>query len=88
LSRLARTTPERIAGALGEDRVRWARTRDEIEVRIGQGRIGRELFPVLILAVASVLAAEQLLANRFYRESSRAESPESRARKNAPALDS
>ena len=44
-----------------------ARTRDEIEVRVGLGRLGRELFPALILAVALVLAAEQLLANRFYR---------------------
>jgi hypothetical protein len=66
MSRLERTTPERIAGALGEDRVRWARTQEEIEVRIGQGRIGRELFPVLILIVAAVVGAEHLLANRFY----------------------
>ena len=29
--------------------------------------MGRELFPVLILAVALAMAAEQLLANRFYQ---------------------
>jgi hypothetical protein len=67
VSQLERTTAERIAAALGKDRVRAARTREEIEVRVDQGRIGRELFPALILAVALVLAAEQWLANRFYQ---------------------
>jgi hypothetical protein len=33
---------------------------------VGLGRVGRELFPALIIALAVVLAAEQLLANRFY----------------------
>jgi hypothetical protein len=68
MSRLERTTVGRIADVLGPDRVRAARTRDEVEVRIGQGRIGNELFPVLILLVAAALAAELLLANRFYSE--------------------
>lgn len=67
MSRLDRTSPEHIAQMLGKERVRSARTREEIEVRIGQGRVGRELFPMLILAVAIVLGAEQLLANRFHR---------------------
>jgi len=67
MSQLERTTPEKIAAVLGKDRVRFARTRDEIEVRIGQGRIGRELFPALMLAIVFVLGAEQLLANRFHR---------------------
>jgi len=31
--------------------------------------VGRELFPALILLLAIVLAAEHLLANRFYKES-------------------
>jgi hypothetical protein len=51
---------------LGKDRVRLARTQEEIEVRIGQGRVGQELFPALILILAMVLGAEQLLSNRFY----------------------
>jgi hypothetical protein len=51
---------------LGEDRTRVARTRDEIEVRVGLARTGRELFPALILAMALILAAEGLLANKFY----------------------
>ena len=67
ISDLARADFATIAAALGKDRVQLARSREEIEVRVGQGRVGRELFPALILAMAFVLGAEQLLANRFYR---------------------
>ena len=52
--------------ALGKERARVATNREEISLRVGLGRIGRELFPILILAVALAMAAEQLLANRFY----------------------
>jgi hypothetical protein len=69
VSQLTRVGAAEIGAALGEDRVRVARTREEIEVRVGLGRVGRELFPALILAVALVLGAEQLLSNRFYRVS-------------------
>jgi hypothetical protein len=66
-SRLERASAAAIANTLGKERTRVARTRDEIEVRVGLARRGRELFPVLILALALVLATEGLLANRFYR---------------------
>jgi hypothetical protein len=66
IGRLERVETPELIKALGEERTRVARTRDEIELRVGVGRLGRELFPALILAVALVLAAEQLLANRFY----------------------
>ena len=69
VSQLTRVGAAEIGAALCEDRVRVARTREEIEVRVGLGRVGRELFPALILAVALVLGAEQLLSNRFYRVS-------------------
>ena len=32
------------------------------------GRVGRELFPPLILMLAFVLGLEMLVANRFYKE--------------------
>jgi Aerotolerance regulator N-terminal len=67
VSELARIDFSVIADALGKDRVQLARTRSEIEVRVGQGRVGSELFPSLIVAMAIVLGIEQLLANRFYR---------------------
>ena len=67
ISDLARADFATIAGALGKDRVQLARSRGEIEIRVGQGRVGRELFPTLIIVMALVLGLEQLLANRFYR---------------------
>jgi Aerotolerance regulator N-terminal len=67
ITRLDRVPGDEIVKAIGDRRTRIARTRDDIEVRIGLARVGRELFPWLILAVALVLALEQLLANRFYR---------------------
>jgi hypothetical protein len=74
ITRLDRTAVDEIVKTLGEGRTRVARTREEIEVRVGLARMGRELFPWLIIAVALILAAEQLLANRFYR-SAGTESP-------------
>jgi hypothetical protein len=67
ISDLARVDFATIVGVLGKNRVQLARSRHEIEVRVGQGRVGRELFPALIIAMAIVLGAEQFLANRFYR---------------------
>jgi len=66
VTRLDRVNAKDLANTLGAERTRVARTQGEIEVRVGVGRVGYELFPALILAVALVMAAEQLLANRFY----------------------
>lgn len=66
MSRLDRVEGSELVKGLGKERARLARSQDDIEVRVGQGRLGRELFPALILAVALAMAAEQLLANRFY----------------------
>jgi hypothetical protein len=67
-SRLDRVETEKIAEALGKDRVRFARERDEIEVSVGLGRVGRELFPWMIGALVVILAGEHVVANRFYKE--------------------
>jgi hypothetical protein len=66
VTRLERVPPVELVESLGKDRARVARTQEEIELRVGVGRVGRELFPALIIALALGLAAEQLLANRFY----------------------
>ncbi|MCC7475727.1 MAG: BatA and WFA domain-containing protein [Pirellulales bacterium] len=66
ICRLDRAAMTPLLQQLGDQRTRLARTREEIEVRVGVGRVGYELFPAIILAVAFVLAAEQWLANRFY----------------------
>lgn len=45
-----------------------ARNRDEIDRDVSEGRVGRELFPLFMVLVVLLLAAEQVVANRFYRE--------------------
>ena len=67
VSALARADFAEIAGTIGKDRVQLARTKEEIDIRVGLGRVGRELFPWLITMLAVILGGEHLLANRFYR---------------------
>jgi hypothetical protein len=69
-TRLERASSEKLVAALGKNRARVARTQGEIEVRVGQARTGRELFPIVVLLLALVLAGEQWLANRFYQGTS------------------
>ncbi len=66
MMRLDRVVTDDVIKALGTERARVATNRDEIALRVGVGRVGRELFPLLILTVALAMALEQLLANRFY----------------------
>jgi hypothetical protein len=65
-----------LAAVLGEDNVAVARTADELRQVMGDVRIGRELFPWLMLFIVLIFAAEHFLANRFYK---RDESGEARA---------
>ncbi len=67
-TRLERIDDEDLAAIFGSAPYRVARNRDQIDRDIGLTRVGRELFPLLILLVALLLAVEHLLANRFYRE--------------------
>ncbi len=64
---LDRIAPADLDAALGEKRYRLARNRDELTRDVTLGRVGRELYPLLILLVALILGLEHLLANRFYR---------------------
>ena len=65
---LTRVDEEQLENVFGEAPFRIARQRSELEGNVSRGRVGRELFPTLILLLAFVLAAEHVLANRFYRE--------------------
>ena len=65
-SELARLSRDQLDEVLGQDRYRYARDRNEIELKVGQGRVGREFYPILLAALALVLGLEHLLANRFY----------------------
>ena len=67
-TRLDRLTDQELAGVFGPVKFQLAHTREQIDRDISMGRVGRELFPPLILIVALVLALEMLVANRFYKE--------------------
>ncbi len=66
-TRLDRVTPERLSQQLGERRFRIARNKDQIVREIDQARIGREFYPFLLPVLVLILAIEQVMANRFYR---------------------
>jgi len=65
---LGRMPVEDLKEVFGPFEFRVARSRHEIDRDISSGRVGRELFPPLMLLLAVVLAGELLVANRFYRE--------------------
>ncbi len=67
-TRLERIDRKELAQLFGPFDYRVVRTRNQIERDISRGRVGRELFALLILLVAGILALEHLAANRFYRE--------------------
>lgn len=68
ISQLERTTPEELKTVFGDAPFRLARSRDEIDRSVSAARVGQELFPYLIVLLVVVLAAEQVLANRFYQD--------------------
>jgi len=65
---LTRMTEEELQSMFGPIPFSVARDRTQIDRDVSQGRVGRELFPLLIILLVLVLAAEQVVANRFYRE--------------------
>jgi hypothetical protein len=67
-SRLERTTTQQLDAVLGADRYQLARDQEQLVRVQGRQREGREFFPFLVTLTAALLVLEQLLANRFYRE--------------------
>ncbi len=65
---LRRIAPEALAEVFGPHGYRVARTPQQLEVEQQKDRVGRELFPLLILLVAVALAMEHVVANKFYRK--------------------
>jgi len=65
LARLGRDELEELLAPL---EFRLARNRSQIERDVNVDRVGRELFGPLILLVVLVLAAEHVVATRFYRD--------------------
>lgn len=67
-TRLDRVGRDELKELFGPYSYHLARNADQIDRSITMGRVGRELFPALILIIAGVLAAEYVIANRFYKE--------------------
>jgi len=65
---LDRIDEEELSKVFGPLDYRVARTQHEIERDFSEGRVGRELFAALIILFVVVLAAEHVMANRFYRQ--------------------
>ena len=65
---LTRATKEELDRILGKDVYRYASDREEIEVGVGESRVGYEFYPFLLVVLVVTLGLEHLLANRFYRK--------------------
>jgi hypothetical protein len=66
-SDLTRLNASQLDEILGHDGYRLARSESEIDRGIGEARVGREFYPILLVLLAIVLGLEHVLANLFYR---------------------
>ncbi len=71
VSQLDRIGADELKAVFGDVPYRVARDRADIVRDVNFGRVGRELYPPLIVILIAVMALEQLLANRFYRPGDR-----------------
>ena len=65
---LERMEDEDLAEVFGSHDYHLARNREELEGKVSYERVGRQLFPVLVMLFATVLGIEYIMANRFYKE--------------------
>jgi hypothetical protein len=67
-TRLDRLSDAELKEMFGTVKFRLAHSREQIERDVSVGRVGRELFPPLIVMLAVALALELFVSNRFYKE--------------------
>jgi hypothetical protein len=66
---LATLTEPELTGLFGSaDRYRLVNDADRLERDLREGRVGRELFPLVMALILLVVSLETVLANTFYRE--------------------
>ena len=65
-SHLGRIGKPELEQWLGAERFSIARNIQELQRRVGEGRLGREVFPEVLWLLVIVFLGEHLLANRFY----------------------
>lgn len=66
-SDLSAIAPEKLQEIIGKDRLVVARDPAELHEIVDEARVGRELFPWLMLLIVGLVCAEGYFANRFYR---------------------
>ncbi len=67
-TQLDRLPKEKLKELFGPFEYRLAQNLDQLDRQINTARVGRELFPLLILIVALLLGVEHVMANKFYKE--------------------
>ena len=74
-SNLSRLSPEQLNEIFGAERYAYVTRPDELQQVIRVGRLGIEVFPVLMGLVVLLFCAEHLMANYFYDEEAPQKSP-------------
>jgi hypothetical protein len=66
-TQLARLTDQELSEMFGPFKPQVARSNDQIVRNVHEGRVGREIYPWLILVFAALLAIEYVVSNWFYQ---------------------
>ncbi len=74
-SDFAQLTDQELNNLLGEKRYSKARTTEDLERFVVQGRLGMEMFPIVVVFVLVVFCTEHLVANYFYQDEQAAKFP-------------
>ena len=66
-TQLARLTDQELSDMFGPFKPQVARSNDQIVRNVHDSRVGREIYPWLILVFAGLLAIEYVVSNWFYK---------------------
>ena len=67
VTQLARLTDQELSDTFGPFKPQVARSNDQIVRNVHDSRVGREIYPWLILVFAGLLAVEYVVSNWFYK---------------------
>jgi len=72
-SDLTRLTPEQLDDVFGKDRYKIATDTESLDRAVHTGRIGKEVFPLVLFCMIVIFVGEHFVANRFYEAEQAAE---------------
>jgi len=67
-SNMQKMTTEELDSFFGAERYQVATSTEELERQVGLGRVGQEMFPLIIALLLALFWGEHLVANRFYEQ--------------------